>query len=573
VSAGADGSGVLEGFPGVGHTVRMRGRVALSSLALVWACLGASPALAGESVVAVAPAVQPTFTATMPERFGVDRDADGLIDLPNTVEYVQNGRRGLCPGGCDPVRFTLRLDASASRATLAGAPLAITGYRWRITGPDGPLLTRSTSLSGIEVQLPEGTYRVALDVQAALGWGTATARVERQVVVEDLLIVAVGDSYASGEGNPERPRLSGEDEAVWADSPGDPPAEAAHAAAHRSTVAWPALAALALERADPATSVTFVSLAASGARVSRGLLAAQSGDGGPGQVGEVAALVGGRRIDALVVSIGGNDIGFSRIVRGLVDADPQLDPVCYRVDLENVWRSAADGDWNRGSGLRFALPWGIGCRETRGTGRAVLPGLQGLPAEIDGLAAAVGAGLDVQAVYLMEYPDPTGAAEGGKGCDEIVGDVTPPLGFHEIDTFEQAEGKARVLEPLNRLLAEAASRHGWVLVDGIAAAFGAGHGYCADPPDYGIPAGDPAEPAAVHFPLLFPEEWYRHPMHADLSDFLDEPGLSWYRTAAQSVALQEPGAAWDADGTLHPNELGHLAMAAALLEALGPMGG
>ncbi len=547
----------------------MRARLALSALVLGAGWLPASPAAAGgETLVSVVPAVQPTFRATMPERFGGDEDGDGLIDLPNTVEYVQS-----CPGACDgPVRFTLRLDASASRATLAGAPLAIIGYRWRITSPNGLLLARSTSLPAVEVQLPEGTYRVALDVQAALGWGTATARVEREVVVEDLLIVAVGDSYASGDGNPERSRPPGADEAVWADSPGDPAAEAAHTTAHRSTVAWPGLAALALERDDPATSVTFVSLAATGARVGRGLLEAQSGDGGPGQLDKVAALVGGRRIDALLVSIGGNDIGFARIVRGLVDADPQGDPVCYRVDVENVWRSTADGDWNRGSGLRFALPWGVACRERQETGRPVLPGLQGLPAELDALAAGIEGGLQVERVYLMEYPDPTGAGDGVERCAEIAGDLTPPFGFHEIDTAEQAAAQTRVLGPLNQALAEAARRHGWVLVDEIASAFAAGHGYCAERPDYGAPPNDRVETAAP-FPRLSPEGWYRHPLQEDLSDLLAEPGLSWYRTASQSVVLQGPGARWDTTGTLHPNELGHLAMARALLEAMRPAGG
>ncbi|HUU62105.1 MAG TPA: hypothetical protein VMX37_06950 [Acidimicrobiia bacterium] len=544
----------------------MRVRLATTVLVLVAAWVPGAPAAGAKPApVSAVPAVQPAFTARMPDRFGADADGDGLVDLPNTTEYAQN-----CPGTCrGRVRFTLRLDASPSRATLAGARLAITGYRWRITGPDGLWLARSTTQPVIEAHLPEGVYRVALDVEAALGWGTATARTERQVVVEDLLIVAVGDSFASGEGNPERPLASGQADAVWADSPGDPAAEAAHAAAHRSTVAWPALAALALERADPSTSVTFVSLAASGARVGRGLLQGQSGEGGPGQLEQVAALVGGRRIDALVMSIGGNDIGFPRIVRGLVDADPQGDPVCYRVDVENVWRSAADGDWNRGSGLRAALPWGVGCRETQETGRPLLPGLEGLGQELDALAGAIDLRLEAEKVYLVEYPDPTGAGEDGVTCREIAGDLTPLLGVHEIDSAEQAAARELVLEPLNQALAEAARRHGWELVDGVADAFAAGHGYCVAAPDYRLGGEDAAPATAAAYTRLLPEGWYRHPMQHDLGPFLAEPGVSWYRTARQSVVLQGPGAPWDTRGTLHPNELGHLAIAGLLLEAMG----
>jgi lysophospholipase L1-like esterase len=550
--------------------VPMRARLTVSAVVLVATWLPGTPtAGASGPLVSAVPAVQPSFTATMPARFGVDQDSDGLIDLPNTIEYAQN-----CPGACTGrARFTLRLDASSSRATLAGSALAVTGYRWRITGPDGLWLARSTERPVIEARLPEGAYRVTLDVAAALGWGTATARLERDVVVEDLLIVAVGDSCAAGEGNPERPRSSAQGEAVWADSPDDPAAEAAHAAAHRSTIAWPALAALALERADPSTSVTFVSVAASGARVRRGLLEGQSGDGGPGQLAQAAALIGDRPIDALLISIGGNDVGFGHIVRGLIDADPQADPVCYGVDLENVWRSAADGDWNRGSGLRLALPWGVGCRETVETGRPVLPGLEGLAGELDALAAAIGAGLKVQTVYLMEYGDPTGADEAGGLCAEIAGDLTPPLGIHEIDSAEEAAAKELVIQPLNLALAQAARRHGWHFVGGIAAAFAAGHGYCLAAPDYLTAADGQAAATVAHYRRIMPEAWYRHPLHQDLGALATEPGVSWYRTASQSAVLQGPGARWDTPGTLHPNELGHLAMASALLEAIGRSGG
>jgi hypothetical protein len=306
-----------------------------------------------------------------------------------------------------------------------------------------------------------------------------------------------------------------------------------------------------------------VSVAATGARVSRDLLPPAEGGNGPTQLDQVAALVWERTIDALLVSAGGNDVGFPRIVRGLVDADPQADPVCYQVDLENVWRSAADGDWNRGSALGFSLPRGLGCRETQESGHPILPGLEGLPARLDELAAGIETALEVEEVYLMEYADPTGAAPGAR-CAEIAGDLTPPFGFHEIDTAEQGAAVTRVLNPLNRVLADAASRHGWSFVGGVAQAFAAGHGYCAEAPRYEDATGF----AAAGFPAPVSAS-YRHPMQEDLARFLAQPGLSWYRTAAQSVALQGPSARWDATGTLHPNELGHLAMARAVLEVMG----
>lgn len=534
-------------------------RTLVATVLLAIALAPAAAAAAPLPPLGPAPALVPAFQATMPDRFGLDADRDGIIDLPNTTVYVHNG--------VGPARFGLRLDASESRATQAGVALPIVEYRWHITGEGGPSLVRTGPLPVIEVRLPEGSYLVTLDIRADLGWGTATARLEREVAVEDLLVVAVGDSYAAGDGNPERARGPGGLPALWADSPWDGAVASTHAAAHRSTAAWPALAALALERSDPASSVTFVSVAATGARIGAGLLAAGPG-AASGQLEQVAALVGERTIDTLLISIGGNDVGFAHVVRWLVDADPQTDPLCYQTDLDNVWSSAADGDWSRGSGVGFTWPWGLECRPTREENRPQLPGLQGLAGELDALAAALEARLHPSAVYLLEYPDPTGAPGGGL-CPEIAGDLTPPFGFHEIDTLEASAARSLVLQPLNLVLAEAASRHGWTYVSGVATAFAAGHGYCGTIPFYAPTTNRELPGATGAFPGLSSEQWYRHPATLDPAGAPDGPGVSWYRTAAQSAVLQGPASRWDTTGTLHPNELGHRAMARALLQAMG----
>src|SRR5438270_288726 len=74
---------------------------------------------------------------------------------------------------------------------------------------------------------------------------------ERALNPGDTFVAVVGDSYASGEGNPERNANARERMlAVWADSRDS-------AARHFSTFSAPALAAISLERSDPKTSVTF----------------------------------------------------------------------------------------------------------------------------------------------------------------------------------------------------------------------------------------------------------------------------------------------------------------------------
>jgi len=100
--------------------------------------------------------------------------------------------------------------------------------------------------------------------------------------IEERLIVAMGDSFASGEGNPDHPAIlrplpasqdwfvkeNGKDfiaqDAAWWDQ-----------ACHRSLLSWPALAALKQAVEDPHGVVQFASFACSGAEVYDGILRAQ----------------------------------------------------------------------------------------------------------------------------------------------------------------------------------------------------------------------------------------------------------------------------------------------------------
>ncbi|GAB2474590.1 SGNH/GDSL hydrolase family protein [Jatrophihabitans fulvus] len=185
--------------------------------------------------------------------------------------------------------------------------------RWQITGT--ALTTPIDVTAGCRTRqsLPAlDAYRVT----ATTDTGTRSADVE----LRDLLVVSVGDSVASGEGDPDSP--AGSDDGLrWQD-----------ARCHRSALAGPAQAALRLERRDPHTSVTFVGLACSGATIDEGLIGPYRGidaDGTdaplPPQLDAAVARAAGRPIDALLVSIGANDLGFGAIVRDCV-----LLPDCSR---------------------------------------------------------------------------------------------------------------------------------------------------------------------------------------------------------------------------------------------------
>jgi hypothetical protein len=144
--------------------------------------------------------------------------------------------------------------------------------------------------------------------------------------------------------------------------------------------------------------------------------------------------------------------------------------------------------------------------------------------------------------------------------------VIPAFPFFEIDDDEQELGVTRVLQPLNSALSDAADRHGWTYVDGVAGAF-AGHGYCAEWPDYGYPDEFYDRPSWLRRRSEYPDGWYQNP-GTDRLDVAPGNGTTWYRTATQSVILQGPDEGFATEGTMHPNELGHQFMADLALDAL-----
>jgi lysophospholipase L1-like esterase len=512
--------------------------------------------------------VQPWFEWSMVDRYGIDTDLDGLVDMPNTAAYVHGTVPPRCDPTCPEAVFQVALEAHIGESTV-GSAIPFIDYSWHLQPETGPVRDYVLHVPRLIVELPEGRTRVTLQVSLTVPFGSFGVVTHGTIDVEDILVVAIGDSYASGEGNPELHRGQTGGEPRWGDGSGSTATEADHAQARRSSLAWPSQVAMDLEHSDPRTSVTFVSVAASSASVGRGLLGPQNTRLPESQVPRVADLVGDRQIDLLLVSIGGNDIGFSLLIAGLVDADPWLDPVCYETDLRNVWDAVGDGQWNRVSRIKWHItnPFDIRCRSVRVNKGATLAGLDGLPGELDRLAAAIEADLHPTRVLIMEYPDPTGFSTGTTTeiCDEIVGDAAP-LGLHEISTEEQRLAGIEVLDPLNALIREAAQRHGWDYAAGSAASFADGHGYCAEWPDYGYPMEFGHRLPFLRDRLDYPDAWYRNG-GLDGTQRLEGP-VSWYRTAGQSVALQGPDSRVDTTGTMHPNELGHRAMADLVLVIL-----
>jgi len=481
------------------------------------ACLSAAascadPEHAWSSRRATAPVPVPvTITWEMAERFGpgCDRNRDGRPDLPNSYEYV------------NPGRYEVRLVACVSATAVAREGLSC---NWMIDGPDPAIDVRATGPRPV-VRLPQGTFSVSVTVQIADG-RTGSAR--KTIRVKDILIIALGDSLLSGEGNPEVPacwkgaeksargwahrgRLDPPKPARWADGGPDgdqpqvtpagilPPANVLHDVAHRSTHSAMAQVATRLEAEDPHTSVTFVCLAATGARIDDLFLSDRSarckargpGPALPAQLDELHAIAGSRPADILVLSVGLNDAGTFELPGELMRreircVDPRRLLAIYPTRKD--WTAAASPDiealvdptkrsWLNGLGAD--------ARRTKLVQEAGLifdlaemasAGLATAREQLERLARAIAKDqlLARAEIYLMEYPDPTGA-ESGAAAPAILNDLVPGL---QVNCRELALARERLLCPLTMMLREVANSQSWTYVDGIFASFRS-HGYSA----------------------------------------------------------------------------------------------
>ncbi|MGZ4320153.1 MAG: hypothetical protein ACXVRD_12620, partial [Gaiellaceae bacterium] len=367
---------------------------------------------------------------TMPDRYG-DANHDGFGDQV----YPPDGQAQIDPG-------SWRADLTVSGADCSGSAQRT----WWIEGTkilagDPRLLSPNAGGCSLSYNFPaEGVYEVAFAERDANG--KLLGSVKKAITVQDLLIVSIGDSVASGEGNPEVP---GATSATWENG------SAAAEECHRSRWAGPAQAALALEQADPHSSVTFVHLACSGATIMKGLLGPEFAGQGPvevdqpAQVDQLKSLVGKREVDALFLSVGANDVRFSDVVTSCLTDQNCDDPT--------IQGSAAQ---------KFAVD------------SARLPG------HYDKLATALtGLGIGAERVYFSEYFDPT-HDDAGAICDgTILFDwFKNPSTKFSITGAEAQWASTTLVGGMNQIGAAAAAAHSWNRVGGITSQF-IPHGYCA----------------------------------------------------------------------------------------------
>jgi len=494
---------------------------------------------------------------------------------------------------------------------------AVLGCTWLTTPKGGgrkrgqAMTVRCDEAVRLEIPFPHGAH-VSVEIGGREIAGS-------DVKVADLLIVGMGDSFASGEGNPDiavrfsRERtvdygnptkdisLAGyparvgswgrigdtsfiEGNARWLDQ-----------ACHRSLYSSQLRTALQLAVEDPHRAVTFVGVACSGAEVTAGLFLRYKGNewvpnppelsqisaiaeaqcdnrNAPFQdlpeayhmSGKVADLQGqlvlrkcekneARKIDLLLVSIGGNDVGFARLVanavlpdqsmlkrlggwmghvHGATEAGPQLTTLGYR--YKALMRAAHN---------ILHVPWGE-------ADRVVLTAYPGLAILDDGRSVC---------------PD------GHAGMD-----VLP-------DYFRLSQTKAyestSVAEKLNEVMRAAAREHGWTFVDAHRKGF-LGRGICAGFTDNALSSADdlrlprrvaggtwePYNPADFQ-PYAPRQRWFRTPNDAFMTAHFHAAGsVTQAALRSQSLSWFQLMLAATYSGAFHPTAEGHAAIADATVE-------
>jgi hypothetical protein len=403
----------------------------------------------------------------------VDANNDGVIDR----YYGRDDGHGRIDG-TSPVHnvtptaaqgWGLILDGCASKGV-------INGYQWHVARSNFDKTAPSADCRK-RLSVPTlGIYKVTLTITDA---GHHRATLKKDVPVKDWLIVSIGDSVASGEGNPDvYGRVHGLG-SRWSSR-----------RCHRSPRAASARAALQLEKSDPRTSVTFIHVACSGATVDRGLLGPFKGKEPkrapadiPPQIAQVEDLIGDRQVDALLISVGANDIGFAKFLEECIKKAAcwkQEDEVQHKLgQLPAAYASLAACINPIDTPCSATFPDSQG----KGHGGSTV----GLPS----------LGVSPSHVYITEYFDPT-HDEDGHYCDGIFdfpfvngiqaeearwaddAVLTGHAGDHL--SFTDSKGKTTSFtldhDSLNPQVEAAAERWGWDYVGRITATFRT-HGYCS----------------------------------------------------------------------------------------------
>jgi hypothetical protein len=358
-------------------------------------------------------------------------------------------------------------------------------WEWTVEAPRGAKILHA----------PKAGCRTSMDVSNLGSYGVRATMYKRErgsfrktstfvhhaVVVKDWLLVGLGDSNGSGEGNPPF----------------------AFPQCNRSLASYQFRAAKYVEDNDPRSSVTFVFASCSGAII-EDLYKTKYVGINPGrpldpQIEQAAFTIKPlpsdparfeRRVDGAIVSIGVNNLGFGPLLAFCV-ANFSPTTSCQARTVVPVFNASGGID-------EFTLSSAPGARSLQAWIEALVARL---PSRYTSLAGALSAplrssgggalGVSPSHVVITQYPDFTRGTD-GQPCNGLIGEQDT-WGFVGLEAAN-----------LNAAVAAAAGAHHWKVALVPQDKFTGppvGHGYCADDPYFvtlraALAAGN--KPGAFH---------------------------------------------------------------------------
>lgn len=546
--------------------------------------------------------------------------------------WAAKGHDGLCydskkrtHSACGGIDAYVTPQSHAIEMWLSGQNVPATAVcEWRIGGQLVAQTSCADRVSGEGVALP---YPAGAEISVNV---VGEAPIITEARVKDLLIAGLGDSFASGEGNPNRPVAFSETRrfrnfyplrrqndaggnAQWTDE-----------LCHRSLYGQQLRAALQIAIENPQSSVTFLDYSCSGASIELGILGPQT------YVERVASNERSAQLAAPMIAGGAKDSQLYRLMHELCREAPEMKrglPTCpgnnFRRSLDFVFLSVGGND----IGFSNIVAWAslrdsasaaiasffgatVSAKEFAQRMRDVLPDAYAeLASALERTVPVTSAGdgvFDPSRVVLTAYPDLV-TNEAGELCEASPeeGDGEDRYAANQsLDMFSswltaRPDRLAKVREQFSQLytrMRDLAGDHGWTYAGRIYAdKMFEGHGFCAqsikritDPaeqlmiPCFGTADRDtqtcqasfsgkegtwrPYDPATQNYPYALRQRWVR--------TFNDAYMVINQKVRDRFGKLDEKASAAvfsETTGALHPSAEGHAAMADSLMLTLRPI--
>lgn len=514
-------------------------------------------------------------------------------------------------------RFSPDYLFSRSQTVSAGLPAPAEGEcTWSYQGTARKIRCSDEFRFNARTQFGSGDTTLSVKIESTGSTESTT------VLVRDRLILGLGDSYASGEGNPDIPTLVDEEgleilasnnkdiftTGRWMNSTEFWVAKKAQwfdKQCHRSMFSQHVLAGLRISNKNKHESVTLVPLACSGAEVLDGILIPQKNPPGGGDqvldsqlnvavehlcrdglttninkvyyrgyTGDrnrrmekttIKKCTGKIRVpDAILLSVGGNDVGFAPAIAWATL--PSRGRHFFGQRAVNITNKAIKPVCPKYTGRELCI-----ANEPVGKDRIKY----WLPDYYDYLSEALKeSGLvdSTNTVYLTAYPNPIYTEDGKTVCDkEISIDAVEqarsriPYAFRpavwelQIRKEEMIAINEGLIQPLYSQMKASADKHGWTFVDGYIQDI-APHGVCAGfarKDKYVDSSGN--EQLIPMYPHIRNGEWY--PENPSLEWAYDVSRVRWFRNTNDSVLYQNDNTDSVMNGAFHPDFRAHALMA------------